>query len=213
MFERFLDTFSLTSNFPKNTTGQFQIPRLLSKASGAVEFISNFEGSTFSNGLYRVHPIKEIQKWTRIVEKFFPHFKGRIVCFSYDWLGTQFALDSSLVLNGEPLIVMFDIGTGQVLKSQSSFHNFHNFEMVNYPNEALELDLFNQWKNLGNDELQLDQCIGYKVPLFLNGNHELSNLEVSSMDMEVYWELFGQILEQVRKLPPGTKISKIEIRE
>ncbi|WP_375493611.1 putative Ig domain-containing protein [uncultured Nostoc sp.] len=30
---------------------------------------------------------------------------------------------------------------------------------------------------------------------------------------KLYWELFGKILEQVRQLPPETKITKIEIQE
>ena len=210
MFDRFLKAFPLTSGSEKEATEQVLLPKLLSKARSAVEFFSNFEGSTFSNGLYRVHPLRGIEKWTLIIEKAFPPFKGIIKCFGYDWLGRQFALDSSRFLDGEPLVLMFDIGTGEVLKIPTSFHDFHNLEMVDYPNDVLELKFFTEWRSAVDGEIHAHQCVGYKLPLFLNGEDDIENLEIT--DIEVYWELFGQLLEQVRQLPPGAKISKINIR-
>lgn len=37
-----------------------------------------------------------------------------------------------------------------------------------------------------------DKCVGYKVPLFLNGEDNISNLELS--DIEVYWGIMGQMI-------------------
>ncbi|WDD35970.1 hypothetical protein PQG02_31690 (plasmid) [Nostoc sp. UHCC 0926] len=210
MFEQFLENFKLTNRYENKTTEQVLLPSIFSKAIGAAEFLYKFEGSTFNNGLYRLHQIVEIEKWTLIVESAFPYFKGRINCFAYDWLGRQFTLDSNRVSEGEPLLLMFDVGAGEALEISVSFNDFHNL-IVDYPKDALASHLFSEWKTTVVHEVQLHECVGYKIPLFLNGKEELSNLEVSSM--KVYWELIGQILQQVRKLPAGSQISKIEIRD
>lgn len=209
MFKRFVGNFALTSRSQKATTKQLTLPKLLSQASGASEFFSNFAGATFNGGLYRVHSLAEIEKWTRQVESFFPAFKGKINCFGYDWLGRQFALYSELTSDGQPLVFTFIPGTGKVLEIPTSFQDFHNFEIVDYPNDALASDFFAEWKNTVDDEIQADQFVGYKIPLFLNGEDDLSNLEIS--DMDVYFTLCGQLLQQVNKMPPGTKISKVSI--
>lgn len=208
MFERFLTAFPQTSCSKEEATEQELLPRLLSKASSTLEFFSKFEGCTFSHGLYRVHSLSEIEKWTRIVEKAFPQFKGIIQCFGYDWLGRQFALDSSRYLNDEPLVLMFDICNGKALKIPVSFQAFHNLEMVDYSNDVLESDLFLEWKSYIRDEIQPNQCVGCKVPLFLNGEDDIENFEI--LDIEVYWEVFGQLLEQARNLPASAKISRIQ---
>ena len=208
MLKRFLENLTLTSRTERKTIEQVVLPILLNKASDAVEFLSKLSGSTFNGGLYRVHSLAEIEKWTKIVESAFPSFKGRIACLTYDWLGRQFALDSNRVSESEPLLLMFDVGAGEVIDITMSFHDFHNL-IVDYPDEVLASAFFTEWKSTIGHELQPTQCVGYKIPLFLNGQEELSNLEVTSM--KLYWELFGQILEQVRNLPPGTRLSKLKI--
>lgn len=40
-----------------------------------------------------------------------------------------------------------------------------------------------------------NQCVGYKVPLFLNGQDDIDNRELS--DMEVYWGLMGQMVNSM----------------
>ncbi|WP_375496410.1 hypothetical protein [uncultured Nostoc sp.] len=209
MFERFFKKFDLTSR-PKKTTELKSLPSLISMASGAKEFLTEYSGSTFNDGLYRVYKLTEIEEWTVIVENTFPDFKGRIICFAYDWLGRQFTLDSNRIIKGEPLILMFDVGSGEVVETTISFQDLHNL-IVDYPNEILASDFFAQWRLSVGYGIERHQCIGYKIPLFLNGKEELSNLEINSM--KLYWELLGKILEQVRQLPPGTKVTKIEIQE
>ena len=43
-----------------------------------------------------------------------------------------------------------------------------------------------------SDEIGLEDCVGYKIPLFLGGNDEISNLEIT--DMEIYWGICGQLI-------------------
>lgn len=64
---------------------------------------------------------------------------------------------------------------------------------------ALAGSFFARWALANPELLPLDvtQCAGYKVPLFLGGKDVLENLEV--IDLEVYWSLSGQ-LRQARGL-------------
>lgn len=54
------------------------------------------------------------------------------------------------------------------------------------------------------------QCFGYKIPPILGGKIEVANIEVG--DISVYVSLLGQIHQQVRSAPPGTKIGGFKIR-
>lgn len=53
------------------------------------------------------------------------------------------------------------------------------------------------------------QCFGFKKPLSLGGEVEVSNIEVSPL--YVYVSLMGQVHQQVNELPPGTKIAGVKI--
>ena len=194
MFERFLQNFPQTYLPSKTeTSNHFDLANLFEQARLSKQFLSEFEGSTFSNGLYRIHRLAEIEKWTQIVETIFPNFKGFIKCFSYDWMGRQFAIDFSRYLSNEALILMFDIGANQVFKIPRSFCDFHNFEIVDYSNDALNSYFFEEWKTVTNNtKIDPDRCVGYKVPLFLNGEDTVENLK--EVDMQVYWELLGQFI-------------------
>jgi hypothetical protein len=46
----------------------------------------------------------------------FPDFATRACPFGSDWLGRLFAVDSARVENGEPLVLMMEPGTGEVLE-------------------------------------------------------------------------------------------------
>jgi Domain of unknown function (DUF1851) len=51
------------------------------------------------------------------------------------------------------------------------------------------------------------QVYGYKKPPALGGTYSTDNLEPT--DISVHFSLLGQILRQVRDLPPGTPISRV----
>lgn len=208
-FERFLGQFSLTGSSLEELNDTVIFPLLVHQVKGAVEFLTQFGGCSFNNGLYRVHLPENINKWTLILKKCFPEINSNLVCFAYDWLGRQFALSSTQTADGKPLILRFDVSTDEALKIPASFQDFHNFELVDYPNDALDSDLFTEWESAKNREIQPDQCVGYKHPPFLSGLITVDNLQVRNL--EVYWGILGQLLVQVRNLPAGAKISQIEI--
>lgn len=151
-------------------------------------FLKAFSGASFKNGLYRIHNIDEIPRWTAIVENAFPKYKGNILVFGYDWLGRQFAQNKQ---TGN--ILLFEPGTGEVLSIPADFVAFHDEEIAEYSEDSLASDFFEEWYgSASGSEIPHDKCVGYKVPLFLNGEDNITNLEIS--DMEVYWELMGQML-------------------
>ena len=54
-------------------------------------------------------------------------------------------------------------------------------------------NFFSEWYEASDYyELPHNKCVGYKVPLFLNGEDVLDNLEVS--DIEVCWEIMEPLI-------------------
>lgn len=202
-FNNFTKEFKTSFSKGQSTISN-ELKILFSNSIGSIEFLQNYAGATFNDGLYRIHKAEEIDKWNAIVRKTFPELSEFIVCFGYDWLGRHFALDLRRNEGGEPLIIMLDPGTGEVSEIPATFSMFHEEELIVYQNAALAVDFFNNWQEGNKEDLIHSHCVGYKVPPFLGGNDSLENLEVS--DMEVYWDICGQLLNKVRNLPPGTPV-------
>jgi hypothetical protein len=96
---------------------------------------------------------------------------------------------------------MFELGTGHALQIPCNLETFHEDELVHYSEEALALSFFDRWLEAGGEPPRLEECVGYKEPLFLGGDDDLANLEVS--DLDVYWHIVGQALAAVRGKPDG----------
>lgn len=194
MFNKFCSAFDVEYK-DLNSDLNVSYQSILKQTLGAVEFMTKFQGETFKNGLYRVHNLNEIVKWNDIVREAFPYFKNQIFCFSYDWLGRQFALDFTRVFEGEPMILMFEPGTGDALEIPSTFLSFHEEELIEFQDSALAVEFFNEWKKENTQPLDHNKCVRYKVPLFLGGEDEITNLDIS--DMDVYWGIIGQLMKQL----------------
>lgn len=53
-----------------------------------------------------------------------------------------------------------------------------------YHDACLASSFYKQWKeNNKNKDIQNGQCVGYKIPLFLGGTDDISNLELSDVDV------------------------------
>lgn len=209
MFREFCEFFNIPE-IVKNKDDTIENIRNFSyMVSGFNELLSNYQGGSFGQGLYRLHSYASIDKWNKIVSEAFPDYKDRIECFGYDWLGRQFSLDKSRVVDGEEQILMFEPGTGEVLEIPCNFMQFHNEEIPDYHDACLASEFFNDWMRINNTILDQKECAGYKVLLFLGGADIVENLEKS--DMEVYWSICAQLIKNTRNLPEGTKIKGIEI--
>lgn len=173
MFEKFLD-------FVKEEKG--------ADFNSSEEFLKAMGGRTFLNGMYRVFTENDLPKWNGIVEQTFPRYKNRISVFGYDWFGRVFALSKA-----SNTVLLFEPGTGDVFDIPANIADFHDVEIVEHHQDSLLSEYFEEWFE-ANDKFVLpnNKCVGYKVPLFLNGEDELDNLEVS--DMEVYWEIMMPLI-------------------
>ncbi|QGW82235.1 T6SS immunity protein Tdi1 domain-containing protein [Variovorax paradoxus] len=139
----------------------------------------------------------------------FPSFVGKVTCFGIDWLGRVFALDRTRLIDGAAGVVLLEPGTGAALEIPCNIASFHEVELIQYSEEALAKSFYKQWRSQGGAAPCIDQCVGYKRPLFLGGSDTTDNLELS--DLEVYWEIAGQLLEKTRGLPVGTPIQQVNI--
>jgi hypothetical protein len=163
------------------------------------------------NGAYRPHRTEDVDRFTTLAAEAFPNFADRIQCFGADWLGRQFALDQGRMLNGEPQLLMLEPGTGEALEIPVGYDDFHNHELIEEADAAVAYSFFKNWLAAGGEVPGYDQCVGYKVPLYLGGADDTSNLAIN--DFDVYWTISAQLLAKVRGLPPGTKISNVSISD
>lgn len=146
-------------------------------------FRDKYQGKDFGEGIYRVFSEEEVPKWKEIITEGYPDFTNKFEPFAYDWLGRCFAID--LRKNTIGNILLFEIGTADVLEIPCDLVDFHNEEIPMYNESCLASTFFKEWKEVNKQILEHNKCAGYKIPLFLGGNDEISNLELS--DMEVYW--------------------------
>lgn len=190
-------------NLPSTTVGDPANPAL-----GAI--FASLGGCVVEDGLYRVHTPVHADAMTALVNERRPSLRGRVRCFGSDWLGRQFALDRARSDNGEPLVLLLEPGTGETLEVPVPVSAFHDTELVEFGEEALAIDFYRRWRLGSGDRVALasDECVGYKVPLFLGGVDDVANLE--RIDIEVYWHLTGQLAGQAANLPPGTMIDRVE---
>ncbi len=167
--------------------------------------IDRLGGASFERGLYRVVRASDVTRWNARIAAAFPEFGGQVMCFGFDWLGRAFAVDPQRLEGGQPGVVMFEPGTGEALEIPCNIASFHDEELIEYRDAALASDFHQRWLANGGAAPDYDQCVGYKKPLFLSGADELSNLELS--DIDVYWHLAGQLIASAKGLPPGTQIN------
>ena len=210
-FSLFLEKFPVDSKKKMSNYYDCKLPSIRNKHEGYSDFISSYGGRTFGDQIYKIHLSQNIQKWSLIVRTIFPEHANELVCFAYDWLGRQFCIASNHKISQEAFIYRFDVSTNESMIVSDSFMNFHNVELTSYPEEILSTDMFNQWMLQNERNTSVGKCTGFIHPPFLGGKIELDNLE--EIDLEIYWNILGQILLKAKKMPRNSKISKIQIQE
>jgi len=207
MFERFRAEYAALRDTVA-TSSAWRDERFAA-VEGYGEFVAEFAGASFGGGLYRVHDEQTGPRGLALIAEAFPEFAGRAGPFGYDWLGRQFAVDSDRIAAGQPQVLLLEPGTGEALEIPMPFADFHDDELVEYADAALAAEFFTAWSAAGHQPFPLkhDQCVGYRVPLFLGGQDVVENLELS--DINVYWSICGQLRRGVLNLPPGTSINQV----
>ena len=185
------------------------LKRKAGRASRETDQSIAISSHVFLEGAYRLHRSEDIDRFTALASSAFPAFSKRISCFGSSWLGCQFATDEARVVRGERQILLLEPGTGEALEIPAGLSTFHTGELLAQPDAVAAFSFFRRWLSEKGVVPRYDECIGYRKPLFLGGEDETTNLELT--DFEVYWHLSAQILEKVRGLPVGTRINKISI--
>ncbi|PRH41387.1 DUF1851 domain-containing protein [Burkholderia vietnamiensis] len=199
MYERFLSAFAFdNSTAEPSKSGDIDFGYHLLD-----EFLRLFGGNSFNDGIYRIVNSTSARQLNETVSVVFPAFSGRILCFAFDWLGRIFAVDSGRSSEGERAVVMFEPGTGEALEIPCNLISFHNGELIEYGDAALAENFFREWKSTQRSPSYFE-CVGYKRPLFLGGSDSIDNLEL--IDMDVYWSISGQLIEQLRGAAAGTRV-------
>ena len=106
-------------------------------------------------------------------------------------------------------IDFLQLEAGKILRIANSAQEFQ--EMTKERKNQQEwffADLLTDLEHAGM-ALGYGQCFALKTPLVLGGEAKLENFEMTSILVHV--SMMGQIHRQVKNLPPGTKIDKIEI--
>lgn len=202
----FLKQYKVTAD-----AGNVPMPAHLGKVLDA-DFqycLNQLGGKTFHNGLYRVYRWDQIAKYSQIVGKMFAAVDRKCAVFASDWLGRQFAVDFTEILDGKPSITCFDFGTPETFTTDTPILVFHNQDLTEKADITIEPVFFQQWWASNPTPIGFDQCISYKNPLFLGGEKTVDNLDVT--DLEVHLEIMSQLWEQVKDLPEGTPIGEIRI--
>jgi hypothetical protein len=171
------------------------------------EFLAEFGGRSFNKGLLRTLECDEIGHWAELMSAVFPPFYGRVQPFAYNTTGAIFALNITRVRNDIPIVTYFDPMLGEAKNVDRTLDQTIEDGFLKSYDRFLGTAFYKDWVKAGGKPPARHQCIGMKVPLFLGGEDSVDNLEL--IDMDVYWNFLGQILEQTRDLPDGTKISKI----
>lgn len=210
MFPRFRAVYApLREAIPAGPAWQLE---RLAGVEGYVDFAAEFAGATFNGGLYRVDDAASGAQSLALIAEAFPEYASRACPFGYDWLGRQFAVDSGRKVGGQPQVLLLEPGTGEALEVPVSFVGFHEEELLDYADAALATTFFDSWSAVNSDSVPLrrDECVGYRVPLFLGGQDGIENVEVS--DLDVYWTMCGQLRRAAFRLPPSTSINEVTKR-
>jgi hypothetical protein len=180
----------------------------LAAVAGYDDFARQYAGARTEGGLYRVHDARSGAIAVQSIPVAFPDFIGYTAVFGQDWLGRQFGFSPDTEVDGAPQVLLFEFSTGSVLSLPFNLDSFHQaYDDIREP--AFAVGLFEQWRAAHPETLPLasDRCIGFRQPLFLDGDEDIANLEES--DLDVYLSVTAQVWDQVRDLPEGTPITGV----
>jgi hypothetical protein len=198
MFERFFEGYQVTATGDEADASPLPNPWSGGPIRGWDEFFTQCPGATFKNGIYRLHTTVSALAANQLFDQTFPHLKGNALCFGFDWLGRQFALDLERMIDGEPGVQLIDFVERNAYEIDVTFRDLHNVVFIEKPDSALEAHVFAEWapENQQSLPLRRSQIVGYRIPLTLGGQHEIANMVVE--DMEVSLELDRQIQDAIR---------------
>jgi hypothetical protein len=197
--------------FPPGKSGETQpfSNAALMDCPGFTELASECAGTAFGDGIVRVHSGASARRASGLIAEAFPDFPEEFQAIAQDWMGRQFAVGAQPGMRYYQQVLLFEPASGEAFEIDSDIPSLLNTEFVSDPVTYLAADLFADWRLAGGPSVEPNECVGFRVPLFLGGEGSVENLEI--MDLEVYWSLVGQLRSGTRELPPGSSITEIWI--
>tara|TARA_R110002124_G_scaffold172634_1_gene340254 strand:+ start:549 stop:1172 length:624 start_codon:yes stop_codon:yes gene_type:complete len=206
MFERFESQFEGDRTTLRETRDLLRI----GFDSSLLRLFQRHAGQTVGNNIYRILSVDQGLRIGEIISTCFDGYDEKIFCFGCDWMGRVFASNDHTPINGHPSVMMFHPEYGELFTLPYNVVEFHNDALVDLREDILAENFYGEWLRSGGKRPSSNECVGHKVPLFLNGDDDLSNLELTNL--EVYWTVAAQLLIQIRSLPDGTAIEGIELK-
>src|SRR3954453_5679197 len=106
-------------------------------------------------------------------------------------------------------VFWLDTGTGKLQQIAASVEEFQQLRQQREHADQWFIPLLVGDLITSGVKLSPGQCYSYKKPPFLGGEVALENF--TPTDLMVHFSVLGQLCKQVKNLPPGTKISDINI--
>lgn len=190
---QFYSKFRATGSIPNAP-----VPPAIAKRVGPdfVAIIQELGGKIFNDGLYRVYTGAQIEKMTAIICEQFDSVKGQAFAFAADWMGRQFVIDFTEIVDGQPTVECFDSATPESFATDQAIIQFHNDSMVNMTDATVDEERFLEWMEQTKTPLAHDQCVGYNRPIFMGGDADFSNMDVT--DIEVHITICGQLWREIQ---------------
>jgi hypothetical protein len=181
-----------TAEQEQHLTSLLAPPYRNSKAFASLsELLARFGDALISNGAYGLLTAETAQKLTPVCLEFFPTFRGAVIVFARDWLSNLYGADFSRIQANKPIVVVFDINSGEAFNTHLDIHQFHETVALDDPQMCFDVDLYQEWCQEQAPLTLITRCVGYTIPLALGGADDLTNM--AETDLEVYWSLTGQI--------------------
>lgn len=122
--------------------------------------------------MFRVVDIDNLTYFNDLVKSCFLEVSEDIRVIGFDWLGRIFVSANK----DNSKIYICDSGAHEILEVPLNILEFLNNEIPEYSNELFSTDFYNEYLSKGFDIPEYNQCIGYKIPLFLGGLDDISNI-------------------------------------
>jgi hypothetical protein len=117
--------------------------------------------------------------------------------------------DAYLQDEADGKVHLLDIGAGELHEIANDVAEFQGLlSDQEFVTDSFVPATIVQLREVGKT-LEPGQIYSYKRPPVLGGSYSVANLEPT--DIAVHFSILGQIHQQVKDLPPGTKISDIQI--
>jgi hypothetical protein len=155
----------------------------------AEAFVRSLGGRSFGGGMMFAIAEDDLPMWRENLSVAYGAQVEGLEPFAYDWMGNCFA-------DGEGGVYVLELGTAQGFLTQAEVADFLADDVPNKTDDALLAPFWREWLESGGGHPEYNQCVGYKNPPFLGGEAEVSNLEIS--DLDVYWTVLGQVLAKAR---------------